>query len=132
VTKLTSAGLRSPDVARRLGIDGADVYRLLFAGELDGGPGTDGLVYISEASVDAYLERHGFGNVSNNLSNEPRRTGPDDAGRTSSETAADLHQHGRRRTKPDGRGPRQSAHNPKVVGSNPTPATNEEDEGPGQ
>jgi len=67
--------------------------------------------------------------VSNNLSNEPRRTGPDDAGRTDAETAADLHQHGRRRTHPDVRKP---AHNPKVAGSNPAPATNEDDEGPGQ
>ena len=80
MVELTKAGLRSPEVALRLGIDGADVYRLLFAGELDGGPGSDGLVYISEGSVEAYLERHGFGNTSNNLSNEPRRTGPDDAG----------------------------------------------------
>lgn len=101
VVKVASAGLRSPEVARRLGIDGADVYRLLFALELEGGPGTDGLVYISEASVGAYLERHGFGNVSNNLSNEPRRIDPDDAGRTDPDTAPDLHQHGRRRAHPD-------------------------------
>jgi len=101
----TDARLRSPEVARRLGIDGPDVYRLLFAGELEGGPGSDGLVYISEASIEAYLERVGFGNVSNNLSNEPRRTGPDDAGRTGTEQASDLHQHGRRRTHPDERHP---------------------------
>ena len=44
-------GLRSPDVARRLGVDGPEVYRLLFAGELDGGPGQDGLVYFDEGSV---------------------------------------------------------------------------------
>ena len=49
MVEVVSTGLRSPGVARRLGIDGADVYRLLFAGELDGGPGPDGLVYISEA-----------------------------------------------------------------------------------
>jgi hypothetical protein len=108
VTELTRTGLRSPEAARRLGIDGADVYRLLFAGDLDGGPGRDGLVYVSEASVEKYLERHGFGNVSNNLSNEPRRTGPDDGERASVDKAADQHQRGRRRTKPDGRGPRQS------------------------
>jgi hypothetical protein len=29
---------------------------MLFAGELDGGPGKDGLVYFDEASIDAYLE----------------------------------------------------------------------------
>jgi len=44
-------------------------------------------------------------NVSNNLSNEPRRTDPDDAGRPDAEKAADLHQHGRRRTRPDQRHP---------------------------
>ena len=47
-------------------------------------------------------------NVSNNLSNEPRRTDPDDAGRTGVEKVPDLHQRGRRRTQPDGRGPRKS------------------------
>lgn len=49
------------------------------------------------------LRKDGFlnANVSNTLSNEPRRTGPDDAGRTVDGEAPDLHQHGRRRTKPD-------------------------------
>lgn len=46
--------------------------------------------------------------VSNNLSNERRRTGPDDAGRADSETAPDLHQHGRRRMTPDRRNPGSS------------------------
>jgi hypothetical protein len=59
-------------------------------------------------AVEHELERQGGGNVSNNLSNEPRRTGPDDAGRRGVDKAADLHQRGRRRTKPDGPGPRQS------------------------
>jgi len=108
VVEVASTGLRSPEVARRLGIDGSDVYRLLFAGELEGGPGPDGLVYMSEASVEAYLERVGFGNVSNNLSNEPRQTGPDDAGRAVPDSGADLHQHGRSRTHPDGRTPDSS------------------------
>ncbi len=51
------------------------------------------------------LRKDGFlpGNVSNNLSNEPRRTEADDAGRVKSESGSDLHQHGRRRTKPDDR-----------------------------
>ena len=46
------------------------------------------------------LRKAGFTveNVSNNLSNEPRRTDPDDAGRTDAAQPADLHQHGRRRT----------------------------------
>jgi len=53
------------------------------------------------------LRRDGFlaENVSNNLSNEPRRTGPDDAGRADAGKAADLHEHGRRRTRPDRRHP---------------------------
>ncbi len=53
------------------------------------------------------LRKDGFvlENVSNNLSNEPRRTGPDDGERTGAETSADLHEHGRRRTRqhPPGR-----------------------------
>lgn len=62
-TRLMTEGIRSPEAAQRLGIDGADAYRMLFAGELDGGPGRDGMVYFDEASIDAYLERHGFGVV---------------------------------------------------------------------
>ncbi len=100
-TRLMDGGVRSPEAAKRLGLRGRDVYNLLFAGELDGGPGRDGMVYFDEASLEAYLDRHGFGNVSNNLSNEPRRTGSDYAGRDDAERAADLHEHGRRRTEPD-------------------------------
>ena len=81
VVEVASTGLRSPEVARRLGVDGADVYRLLFAGELEGAPGSDGLVYISEASVEAYLNRYGFGMVSIEP-REPRRTDSGDSGRT--------------------------------------------------
>lgn len=44
-------------------------------------------------------------NSSNNLSNEPRRTGPDNAGGSGDDEAPDLHQHGRRRTHPDRRHP---------------------------
>ena len=36
---------------------------MLFVGELDGGPGRHGMVYFGEASIDAYLEGHGFGVV---------------------------------------------------------------------
>ncbi len=63
--------------AKRLGIDGADAYRMLFDGELDGGPGRDGMVYFDEASIDRYLERHGFGVVaetSDGTSNGPNET----------------------------------------------------------
>ncbi len=63
MTRLMDGGVRSTEASRRLGIDGADAYRMLFAGELDGGPGRDGVVYFDEASIDAYLERHGFGVV---------------------------------------------------------------------
>jgi len=105
---VTSARLRSPEVARRLGIDGADVYRLIFAGELEGRPGSDGLVYIGAASVEAYLERHGFGNVSNILSNEPRRTGPDVAGRSGAGEVREPHQHGPDSTRPDDPEPHSS------------------------
>jgi hypothetical protein len=63
VTSLMPGGIRSTEAAKRLGIDGADAYRLLFAGVLDGGPGRDGVVYFDEASIEAYLERHGFGVV---------------------------------------------------------------------
>ncbi len=59
-------------------------------------------------AVEHELERQARGNVSNNLSNEPRRTGPDEAGRADADMAADLHQRGRRRTKPDGRHPGSS------------------------
>lgn len=71
-TRLMDSGVRSPEAAKRLGIDGADAYRMLFDGELDGGPGRDGLVYFDEASIDRYLERHGYGVVaetSNGTSN---------------------------------------------------------------
>jgi len=49
------------------------------------------------------LRKDGFlaENVSNNLSNEPRRTNPDDAGRADAESGRDLHQHGHRRMRPD-------------------------------
>ncbi len=62
-TRLMSEGLRSPEAAERLGIRGRDAYMMLFEGELDGGPGRDGMVYFDEASIDAYLDRHGFGVV---------------------------------------------------------------------
>jgi hypothetical protein len=62
-TRLMDGGVRSPEAAKRLGIDGADAYRMLFVGELDGGPGRDGMVYFDEASIEAYLERHGYGVV---------------------------------------------------------------------
>jgi len=62
-TRLMGGGVRSPEAAARLGIRGRDAYMMLFEGELDGGPGRDGMVYFDEASIDAYLDRHGFGVV---------------------------------------------------------------------
>jgi len=56
-------------------------------------------------AVEHELERQRGANVSNNLSNEPRRTRPDEAGRRGGDKPADLHQRGRRRTKPDRRNP---------------------------
>ena len=70
-------GIRSPEAAECLGIHGRDVYMMLFAGELDGGPDRDGLVYFDEASIDRYLERHGYGVVaetSNGTSNGSTET----------------------------------------------------------
>lgn len=98
----TDARLRSPEVARRLGIDGPEVYKLIFAGVLDGRPDGDGIVDISEASVEAYLAAHGAGNASNSLSNEPRRTDPNDDRLPRAETAPDLHPYGDRRSEAEG------------------------------
>ena len=98
-----STGLRSPEVARRLGLDGADVYRLLFDGELEGGPGTDGLVYFSEPSVEAYLEVHGRGagqTFGQTNDDKPTRTGPDVRPRKGSVDGTKSHRAGRRRTGP--------------------------------
>jgi plasmid stabilization system protein ParE len=53
------------------------------------------------AAVSRLVDLPDAGNVSNNLSNELRRTGTDDDGRVPAETAADLHEHGRRRITPD-------------------------------
>jgi hypothetical protein len=50
--------LTTPQVARRLGVTPAAVYRLIFAGALRGGPGEDGLVYVSADDLDRY-QAHG-------------------------------------------------------------------------
>ncbi len=82
MVKLAVSGVRSPEAARRLGIDGADVYRMLFLGELQGGPSKDGMVYFEEASIEAYLERYGFGVVAES-STGSTRTSADDPTRAS-------------------------------------------------
>lgn len=47
-----------PEAARRLGLAGGEVYRLIFRGELPGVPGEDGAVYVSAASVSRYMHDH--------------------------------------------------------------------------
>ncbi len=48
--------LRVPDVARRLGMDGIEVYTLIERGELPAGKGADGLVYVTEQAVAAFRQ----------------------------------------------------------------------------
>lgn len=48
--------LTVPQAARRLGLPGEEVYRLVFDGHLEGGPGRDGAVYVSATSVESYLQ----------------------------------------------------------------------------
>jgi hypothetical protein len=43
--------LRIPEVARRLDIEGPEVYGLIERGELEAGKGRDGLVYVSENAL---------------------------------------------------------------------------------
>ena len=49
-----SEALRVPEVARRLGIAGVDVYRLVERGELAAGNGSDGLVYVTAEALEEY------------------------------------------------------------------------------
>ncbi len=50
-------GLTVPEAARRLGLEGQEVYHLIFEGELDGGPGRDGGVHVPEAAITAYQRK---------------------------------------------------------------------------
>jgi hypothetical protein len=52
------AQITVPETARRLGLPGDDVYRLIFRGELVGGPAGDGAVYVSVTSLEEYLAQH--------------------------------------------------------------------------
>lgn len=45
-------GLSTVEAGRRLGISTEEVYRRLFAGEIDGGPDRKGIVRIPEAEVE--------------------------------------------------------------------------------
>lgn len=51
----TDVKVTVPEAARRLSMDGGDVYRLIFRGALSGGPGPDGAVYVDANSVEEYL-----------------------------------------------------------------------------
>ena len=53
--------LTTPEAARRLKMDGADVYRLIFAGELDGKPDRTGQVKIAASEVERYRLAHAGG-----------------------------------------------------------------------
>ena len=53
----TNDRLTVPEVARRLGVPGEQVYEKIFACELDGGPGPDGAVYVTAEALDAYERR---------------------------------------------------------------------------
>jgi hypothetical protein len=108
VTKLATSGVRSPEAARRLGIDGADVYRMLFAGELEGGPGKDGMVYFDEASIDAYVERHGFGVVAE-PSTGSTETSPDRGTREHTTKSRRRSSEAQRDTDENGPSPRPSS-----------------------
>jgi len=55
---MTDQALRVPEVARRLKMDGPDVYELILQGELAAGKGKDGLVYERESVVEDYKRRH--------------------------------------------------------------------------
>jgi hypothetical protein len=54
---MTEVQLTVPQVARRLGLPGGEIYRLIFAGALIGCPGPDGAVYVSERDLEAYVAR---------------------------------------------------------------------------
>lgn len=47
--------VRVPEAARRLTLDGVEVYRLLETGQLAAGRGPDGLVYVRTEAITAYL-----------------------------------------------------------------------------
>jgi predicted DNA-binding transcriptional regulator AlpA len=50
--------LRVPEVARRLGVDGAEVYGLILDGELPAAKGEDGLVYVTAEALEEFQHRH--------------------------------------------------------------------------
>ena len=55
--RMTERPMRVPEVARMLGVDGTDVYRLIERGELEARKGPDGLVYVTDEALQAYRDR---------------------------------------------------------------------------
>ena len=55
--RMTERPMRVPEVARMLGVDGTDVYRLIEQGELEARKGPDGLVYVTDKALQAYRDR---------------------------------------------------------------------------
>jgi excisionase family DNA binding protein len=49
--------LTTTEAARRLGLRPQDIYRLVFAGELEGHPDDDGVVRIDERVIAGYRQR---------------------------------------------------------------------------
>ena len=54
---MTDQLLRVPEVAQRLGMDGAVVYLLIADGALPAGKGADGMVYVSVDAVEAFAHQ---------------------------------------------------------------------------
>jgi hypothetical protein len=50
--------LTTPEAGRMLGIEPEDIYRLIFAGELDGKPDRTGQVKITASEVERYRSAH--------------------------------------------------------------------------
>ena len=52
--------LTIPEVARRLGLPGPDVYQLIFSGQLEGGPDQDGAVHVTSEALATYQRKAGL------------------------------------------------------------------------
>ena len=55
---MTDRAISVPEVARRLAMQGPDVYELIVRGELTAGKGIDGLVYVRESVLNDYERTH--------------------------------------------------------------------------
>ena len=49
------------EAGARLGLTGQEVYHLIFVGELEGGPGRDGRVHVTEAALASYRQQQDAG-----------------------------------------------------------------------